>query len=264
MREVVMAELDVEAEVDRVTGALDVEGYARIPGAIDADQVAWARADLEALLSDTPIGRDDFEGRRTRRIYALFAKTRALDALAVHPVVLGVLDRVLGHYALSAPAAISIGPGEQAQPLHPDDAIYPIPRPHAELVVNVMWPLEDFTVANGATRIVAGSHRWDDEQPGPDAVATPVEITAGSALVYLGSAWHGGGANTTDRPRLGVVLHYAVGWLRPVENHTLAVPPEAARTRSPRLQELLGYNIYPPFIGYVDGRHPAKLLAGGD
>ena len=60
--------------------------------------------------------------------------------------------------------------------------------------------------------------------------------------------------------RLGVVLHYASAWLRPVENHVLAVPPDMARTLSPRLQELLGYNIYPPFIGYVDGRHPRKLL----
>src|SRR6202035_5911608 len=97
----------------------------------------------------------------------------------------------------------------------PDDAIYPIPRPHDELVVNVMWPLEDFTEANGATRMVAGSHRWVDQRPGPDTATLGVELQAGSALVYLGSIWHGGGANHTDRPRLGVVLHYAVGWLRP-------------------------------------------------
>jgi len=85
-------------------------------------------------------------------------------------------------------------------------------------------------------------------------------MPAGTALVYLGSVWHGGGANRTDRTRLGVVLHYAAAWLRPVENHVLAVPPEAARSLPARLQELLGYNIYPPFIGYVDGRHPRKLL----
>ena len=54
-------------------------------------------------------------------------------------------------------------PARPRKPLHPDDAIYPVPRPHAELVVNVMWPLEDFTEANGATRVVPGSHRWVDE-----------------------------------------------------------------------------------------------------
>jgi len=246
--------------VEEVVGRLEEDGYATIPGAIDRDQVAWARSELEALVASTPEGRDDFEGHRTRRVYGLFGKTRSLDDLAVHPVVLGVLDRVLGHYQLSAPTGISIGPGETAQALHPDDAIYPLPRPHAELVVNVMWPLQDFTSVNGATRIVPGSHRWTVERPSPDTETITVELAAGTALIYTGSVWHGGGANHSDGNRLGVVLHYAVSWLRPVENHVLVVPPAAASGLSERLQELLGYNIHPPFIGYVDGRHPRKLI----
>jgi ectoine hydroxylase-related dioxygenase (phytanoyl-CoA dioxygenase family) len=249
-----------DSTVDGIVARLDRDGYATVADAIPQDQVAAARADLEAILEHTPPGRDDFEGRRTQRVYALFAKTRALDPLSLHPLVLGVLDRVLGQYQLSAPAGIAIGAGETAQPLHPDDAIYPLARPHAELVVNVMWPLEDFTIANGATRIVPGSHRWTERQPGPDTDTVAIEMPAGTALLYLGSVWHGGGANQTERTRLGVVLHYAVAWLRPVENHVLAVPPDAARALPERLQELLGYNIYPPFIGYVDGRHPRKLI----
>lgn len=247
--------------VEEIVGRLDDTGYALVPDAVDGDVMEAARSELEAIVESTPTGRDDFEGRSTRRVYALFAKTRALDPLALHPTVLAVLDRVLDHFQLSAPAAISIGPGQAAQPLHPDDAIYPIPRPHPELVVNVMWPLQEFTSTNGATVIVPGSHRWgDEERPGPDAATVSVPMPAGSALIYLGSVWHGGGANTTDKPRLGVVLHYAASWLRPVENHVLAVPPALARTLPERLQELLGYNIAPPFIGYVDGRHPRKLL----
>jgi ectoine hydroxylase-related dioxygenase (phytanoyl-CoA dioxygenase family) len=85
-------------------------------------------------------------------------------------------------------------------------------------------------------------------------------MPAGSALIYLGSLWHGGGANRTAQSRSGVVLHYGVAWLRPVENHVLAVPPDVAAGLSPRMQELLGYNICSPFIGYVDGRHPRRLL----
>lgn len=246
--------------VEAIVAELDAAGYATIPDAITPEQVAWARAELTTLAETTPLGRDDFEGRRTRRVYALFAKTRSLDELALHPTVLGVLDRVLGHYQLSAPAGISIGPREVAQPLHPDDAIYPVPRPHPELVVNVMWPLQDFTAANGATRIVAGSHHWIDEQPTPTTPTVTVEMPAGTALLYSGQVWHGGGANRTDASRLGVVLHYGASWLRPVENHVLAVPPDQARDLAVRLQELLGYNVYPPFLGYVDGRHPRVLL----
>jgi ectoine hydroxylase-related dioxygenase (phytanoyl-CoA dioxygenase family) len=246
--------------VEDIVSQLAEDGYALIPGAIQPDQVAWARSELEAIVETTPRGRDDFEGHRTRRVYGLFGKTRSLDALAVHDVVLGVLDRVLGHYQLSAPTGIAIGPGETAQSLHPDDAIYPMPRPHPEVVVNVMWPLQDFTAANGATRIVPGSHRWTDERPGPDTETVTVELPATTALIYTGSVWHGGGANRSDADRLGVVLHYAVSWLRPVENHVLVVPPAAAAGLPERLQELLGYNIHPPFIGYVDGRHPRKLI----
>jgi ectoine hydroxylase-related dioxygenase (phytanoyl-CoA dioxygenase family) len=247
--------------IDEIVDALDRNGYATLPAAIGDEAVASARRDLEAILVNTPTGRDDFEGRHTRRVYGLFAKTRALDVMAIHPVVLGVLDRVLGHYELSAPAAISIGPGEAAQVLHPDDAIYPMPRPHPELVVNVMWPLVEFTDTNGATRLVAGSHRWIDERPGPATRTVVAEVEPGTALVYLGSLWHGGGANRSSDTRLGVVLHYSVAWLRPIENHVLVVPPERAKELDPRLQELLGYNVYPPFVGYVDGRHPRKLLS---
>ena len=248
-------------QAHRIVTELEEHGYATIPDAIGAEQVALARSELEEILVHTPTGRDDFEGRRTKRVYGLFAKTRSLDRMAAHPLVLAVLDQVLGHYQLSAPAGIAIGPGEGAQALHPDDAIYPVARPHGELVVNVMWPLEEFTEANGTTRIVPGSHRWVAERPGPDTGTVAVEMSPGTALFYLGSVWHGGGANRTDRSRLGVVLHYAVGWLRPVETHTLVVPPPVARALPPRLQQLLGYDIHPPFIGYVDGRHPGKLLA---
>jgi ectoine hydroxylase-related dioxygenase (phytanoyl-CoA dioxygenase family) len=249
-----------EAAVDAVVDALDRDGWAVVEDVMAADAIARARSDVDEILAATPYGRDDFEGRKTRRVYALFAKTRTFDGSATHPLVLGVLDRLLGHYQLSAPAGIEIGPGERAQPLHPDDAIYPLTRPHDEIVVNAMWPLCDFTADNGGTVIVPGSHRWANEIPSSATPTITIEMPAGSLLLYRGSLWHGGGANHTDQARLGVVLHYAASWLRPVENHVLVVPPERARDLPERLQELLGYNIHPPFTGYVDGRHPRKLL----
>jgi ectoine hydroxylase-related dioxygenase (phytanoyl-CoA dioxygenase family) len=85
-------------------------------------------------------------------------------------------------------------------------------------------------------------------------------MPAGSAMFYLGTLVHGGGANDTDQPRLGVILEYVAAWLRPQENHCLAVPRSMVRELPERLQELLGYNIYPPFVGYVDGRHPRHVL----
>jgi ectoine hydroxylase-related dioxygenase (phytanoyl-CoA dioxygenase family) len=114
-------------------------------------------------------------------------------------------------------------------------------------------------------RLVAGGHRWaPGRQPAPEDPLLTATMSPGSAMFYLGSLWHGGGANRTGRPRLGVILEYVAGWLRPQENHCLAVPRDIVRHLPERLQELLGYNIYPPFVGYVDGRHPRRVLRAAD
>jgi ectoine hydroxylase-related dioxygenase (phytanoyl-CoA dioxygenase family) len=241
------------------------DGYVIVSGLMTADDLRAARADLARVLEATPTGRNAFEGLATQRVYALFAKTRTFDRAATDPLLLEVLDHILGHYQLSAPVGIRIGPGEQAQPLHRDDAIYPLPQPHPPVVVNTMWPLDEFTEDNGATRFVPGSHRWEPgRQPCARDQVMTATMTPGSVMFYLGSLWHGGGANRTGRPRLGVILEYAAAWLRPQENHCLAVPRGVVRQLPERLQELLGYNIYPPFVGYVDGSHPRKVLSAGD
>jgi ectoine hydroxylase-related dioxygenase (phytanoyl-CoA dioxygenase family) len=244
-----------------VARRLTSDGYVIVSGLMNEADIGAARADLGRILDTTPTGRNAFEGFATQRVYALFAKTRTFDRAAMHPLLLEVLDQVLGHYQLSAPVGIRIGPGEHAQVLHTDDAIYPLPQPHPPVVVNTMWPLDEFTEDNGATRFVAGSHRWEPgrEPAAGDPVLTAA-MTPGSVMFYLGSLWHGGGANNTSRPRLGVILEYAVAWLRPQENHCLAVPRSVVRQLPGRLQELLGYNIYPPFLGNVDGRHPRRVL----
>ena len=251
-----------EATVDSVAAGLEADGYVVVEGVLPPDEVAAVRADLRSVLDRTPTGRNDFEGFATRRVYALFAKTRAFDGPATNPLLLGVLDRMLGPSQLSAPVGIQIGPGEKAQVLHRDDSIYPLPEPHPEVVLNTMWPFDDFTEENGATRLVPGSHR--SAVPPGEAGAIVAEMPAGSAMFYLGSLWHGGGANRTDRPRLGVILEYAAAWLRPQENHLLAVPRDVVARLPKQLQELLGYNIYPPFVGYVDGHHPRRVLQGSD
>jgi ectoine hydroxylase-related dioxygenase (phytanoyl-CoA dioxygenase family) len=256
--------LEPDASPGAVDASLDEHGYALIERVLAPDDVARRLAVLDALFTATPAGRNAFEGYRTQRIYALFAKTRAFDDLAVHPLLVAALDHALGeHYQFSAPVALRIGPGEAAQVLHRDEDIYPIPRPHPPVVLNSMWALCDFTAGNGATRLVPGSHRWagDDDRWPDESDTVAAEMPAGSVLIYHGGLWHGGGANSTDAPRPGLLLEYVVSWLRPQETQLVAVPPEVVRTLPERLAELLGYNVYPPFLGYVDGRHPRRALA---
>ena len=164
-------------------------------------------------------------------------------------------------YLLNTAQLIEIRPGETAQPLHRDeDAWSPMPKMKSILEVEAMFALTDFTKANGATQVVPGSHMWrPDRKPKPEEILR-AEMPAGSALFYLGSALHGGGANTTeDVRRRGMFLGYVVGWLRTEENIFLTVPMEAAKAMPIRVQELLGYK--PHFaLGVVDVGSPMALL----
>src|SRR5262250_1847535 len=176
----VMATMPATATSQDVARRLTDDGYVVVTGMMTPDGVQSARADLDRVLRT---GRNSFEGFDTQRIYALFAETRMFDALATDPLLLGVLDQVLGHYQLSAPVGICIGPGEKAQILHRDDAVYPVPEPHPPLVVNTMWPLEEFTADNGATRFIPRSHRWGrGRRPGPDDPVETAVMSPGSAL----------------------------------------------------------------------------------
>jgi ectoine hydroxylase-related dioxygenase (phytanoyl-CoA dioxygenase family) len=256
----------VAFDCEPIIEALRADGYAICEGVLEPERIADMHSELDAILEQTPEGRNEFEGYSTRRIYRLFAKTRAFDDLAADPVLLGVVEAMIGPAQLSAPTGIQIGAGEPEQMWHRDDSIYPLPQPHGEVVMNTMWAFDDFTLDNGATRFAIGSHRWEPGRtPGEGDVVTRAVMPAGSVAFYLGSIWHGGGANHTNIPRLGVILEYAAAWLRPQENHVIGVPPEVVATLPARLQELLGYNIFPPFMGYVDGRHPRRFLpAVGD
>lgn len=244
-----------------IIDGLRADGYVICDGVLDAERVSTTRAELAGILDATPGGRNEFEGFSTRRIYNLFGKTRRFDDLATDSVLLEVVDAMIGPSQLSAPTGIQIGPGEPEQIWHHDDAIYPLPQPHDEVVLNTMWAFDDFTIDNGATRFAAGSNDWEPGRlPTTDDPVERAVMSAGSVAFYTGSIWHGGGANHTDAPRLGVILEYAAAWLRPQENHVIGVPPDTMATLPSKLQELLGYNIYPPFVGYVDGRHPQRFL----
>jgi len=239
-----------------VLSDLDEFGYAIMENYISNEQADSIKSELMDLFRYS--GRNKFEGFKTKRLYGLFGKTRVLDSLAVDPLILKVAEYILQteNFLLSAPTGILINPDETSQLLHRDDGKYPLTRPHEDVIFNTMWALDEFTEFNGSTVLLPGSHTDDDlSRPSIQAL-----MPKGSVLLYRGSVWHGGGANTTDTSRLGVILEYCAGWLRPQENHILVVPKEIVKQLDSRLQELLGYSVERPFIGYVNGSHPKKSL----
>jgi ectoine hydroxylase-related dioxygenase (phytanoyl-CoA dioxygenase family) len=252
------------ATLDGHADAITRDGYTIIEDAIERELVDALSADLRRLEDGLAVEPSDnsFEGAHTIRIYNLLAFGALYEAIPVHDHVLPLVERVLDVGCLvSSLSSISILPGETAQPIHADDQLIPLPKPHVPTVCNSMWALTEFTEANGATRIVPGSHLADcsPEYGSPyDSVAA--EMPAGSVLVWHGSLWHGGGANTTDQRRVGIAMNYCAGWIRQQENQQLGIPREVAAGFSPRLRQLCGFGIYSGLIGHINKHDPAEML----
>jgi ectoine hydroxylase-related dioxygenase (phytanoyl-CoA dioxygenase family) len=243
------------------------DGYTIVEDAIDAELVAALTDDLARLEAELKIepSPNSFEGANTLRVYNLLAHGELWQRVPVHESVLPVVEGVLDAGCLiSSLSSVNIGPEETAQPIHADDMLIPIPKPHPPTVCNSMWALTDFTDANGATRIIPESHLRDHSpdygQP-YDSIAA--EMPRGGVLIWHGSLWHGGGANQTAERRIGIAMNYCAGYIRQQENQQLGLAPSLVRTFSPRLQELVGYGIYNGLIGHIDKHSPADLLSDG-
>jgi ectoine hydroxylase-related dioxygenase (phytanoyl-CoA dioxygenase family) len=244
------------------------DGYAILPDVIDASLRRDLLAALETLEESLVVAPadNDFEGRQTVRIYNLLARGDVFAKVPVHPAVLPVVEGVLDRGCLvSSLSSIAIGPDETAQPIHADDQLMPLAKPHAPTVCNTMWALTDFTEANGATRLVPRTHLAETSPDfGRHYDSIPAEMPAGSVLVWHGSLWHGGGANTTTERRVGIAMNYCAGWVRQQENQQLGIPLDIVRGFEPRLRELCGFTPYNGLIGHIDKHSPASLLLAGD
>ncbi len=243
---------------------IDRDGYTILEQVLEPELVDALTADLrrlEELYGVIPAD-NSFEGSRTVRIYNLLALGKVYEAIPVHAEVLPIVEQVLDPGCLiSSLSSISIDPGETAQPIHADDQLIPLTKPHEPTVCNTMWALTDFTEANGATRVIPGSHLRDHSPDyGKPYDSVPAEMPKGSVLVWHGSLWHGGGANATDERRVGVAMNYCAGFIRQQENQQLGIPREIAAGFAPRLRELCGYGIYNGLIGHIDKRNPAEML----
>ncbi len=88
-------------------------------------------------------------------------------------------------------------------------------------------------------------------------------MQAGSVIFFAGSLLHRGGANRSSASRRAFSHQYCEPWASQQEHFTLSIPRERAKAMSPRLRQMLGYSIHPPFMGQIAGRHPEKALADG-
>jgi ectoine hydroxylase-related dioxygenase (phytanoyl-CoA dioxygenase family) len=260
--------MDASAAPEKVAEMLARDGACIVERLVSPELMDRLKGEILPWLQATRPGPDRFSGRNTRRTGGLIARSETARDLVRHPLVLATAKQVLHrarNFQLHLTQVIAIGPGEPAQAIHRDQwafDFFPFPSGY-EVQCNTLWAMTDFTDANGATRLVPGSHRAADRLEFTNDETVPAEMPAGSLLLYTGSLYHGGGANRSDAVRDGINLTYAVSWLRQEENQYLSVPAEVARTLPEPLLRLLGYARGAYALGYVDDlRDPLDVLLG--
>lgn len=249
------------APVEDIIAATRKDGGAVVRNLV-SDELADAVASelREYLDTHGDKSRSDFVGHKTNRCHVVLGQSESAIDLIAHDMLLAVADDILlphcESYQIGSLTAIEIGPGQGAQQLHRDDSMYPVQIPGLETQISCMWALTDFTEENGATRVVPGSHQAASSGVYADLTdEEPAIMPKGSALFYLGSAWHGGGENRSDAARMGLINTYSLGWLRQEVNQYLNVPIELVHTLDERMRRLLGYTTH-----YKVGGHLGKYF----
>jgi len=257
---------DLSTATDRWAAELLAHGYCIIPDLLPQSTIAALDADLATTFDRTPFCQGGFYGETTKRFGRLLARSERTAALVQHETILALATRILSPWCdtiqLNVAQAIAVHPGAPAQLPHRDQDMWRGPVGEIEYLVNVIWPLTPFAAENGATIVWPDSHGARALEPEPKALPLPAAMAPGSALVFLGSALHGAGANRTDQVRRGIVIGYSLGWLKPYENQWLAYPPPVARRFSPELAALIGYRQHRPNLGNYEGQCPSILLQG--
>ena len=246
---------------------LRADGYVVFERLLDNEIIDQVCDELEPWFEMTPRCQGDFYGWNTTRFGSVLIKSGASHALVLNELMLSIMGEVLGPhcdwYQLNLSQGIRIHPGERQQVPHRDEEMWPCAKSGVEYLVNVMWALTDFTTANGATLLWPRSHLRALDRKVEPMQAQIAAMPRGSALVYLGSITHCGGANRSLAPRTGLIFSYSLGWLKQYENAFLAYPPAVAKRFSKDIRNLLGYRIHRPNLGGYEGQDPAVLFETG-
>lgn len=257
--------LDLSEKIARNARDLLDHGWCILPNALPPAQIHALDDALAGDFAATPFSDGGFYGTTTKRFSRLLTRAPGAAALVQHRWILGIVEMVLAPWCeciqLNTTQAIAVHPGAPAQLPHRDQDMWRGPVGEIEYLVNVMWPLTDFTEANGATRVWPRSH-GASALTETDGASFSAEMPPGAALLFLGSTLHGAGANRSQDVRRGIVVGYALGWLKPYENQWLAYPPEVARAFPSDLAALVGYRQHRPNLGNFEGQCPSVLLDG--
>ncbi len=244
-----------DAPTHEIFDALARDGGVIVDDFAHAATLAVLEADYRRALDGVPWGNTEaglepnrFFGLRTKRLHGLLEKSKAFAEVISSELPRAMCARFLGpntrEYRISTGELMAIGRAEDRQALHRDaDSWNRFPDPRPEILVSVNLALTDFREENGATVVVPGSHAWPrSRRPTEDDAIAFAVMPRGSALLYSGDVWHGGGANRTDELRIGLYWGYLLSWLRPLEDHLVTNGRAALEAAPEKARRLLGYD----------------------
>ena len=273
--------LDVDTPAEQVAAALEADGAVIVHDLLPTDVVQAINAEVDPYVAAAdPDMRHlnpgvQFFHAQTRHVSGLAGKSPTFATeVMIHPLLMSLCDTILGpscaRYQLNLAHLLERLPGATDQFWHQDELVWNlVPEPKPELQLASVIALVEFTADNGATRVFPGSNHWEAGRYPADEQPEIAVMPAGSAILYLGSTFHGGGAHTGTAPRRGVHLSYTLGWLRTEENNYLAVPPEIACELPRECQEVLGYAVHDAiergggYLGMLDMRDPVVMFEEG-
>lgn len=240
--------------VENILSTLNRDGGLILEDLLSAEQLARLRSELDPYIFATQTGRDDFGGVKTTRTGALIARSQMARELAINPLVLAIVGGFLGpsaeRFQLHISQVIRLMPGQPAQPLHRDQWAWSRALQHLDAELSFITAVTEFTAENGATLAVPGSGTWPDDRRAKREEICQAVMKPGSAIVYSGRMFHGGGENRSSSDRIGMQLSYTLGWLRQEENQYLSCPPDIARTLPREVTRLIGYDMGRYALGY--------------
>lgn len=241
-----------QAQLEVHRSQVEEQGFTVLHDVLDADRIAALRDRVREIERDTLEGLLPGE-REDETSFLRTAGLLGIDPIfwdvPIHSEVTQLVERVLGpDFLLSTFSAIDLKPNQSTiQPLHPDDALVPLARPHDRPIgCTCMFVITEFNAQTGGTRLLPGSHRdpldllWSQDPAKLEAVVQP-DLKPGSVLVFDHAIFHGAADNHSDEWRLGLQVSYHAGWIRPYTNWFLSIPREEAAQLPQKLTDLLGY-----------------------
>lgn len=231
------------------------QGFTIVENVFSKERAETFAARVREIERDTlrPLGADEKEEDSSFfRTAGLLRLDPMFWDIPIDPVVSNIVEDVLGpDYLLSTFTGIDLKPRSgTVQPLHPDDALVPVPRPHVKPIgCTVMWVVTPFNKSTGGTRLLPGSHRepldllfnQDDERL---AQTVQPDLKPGTVIIFDHALFHGAADNPSDDWRLGLQVSYHAGWVRPYTNWFRTIPIEEVRAFPEALRDLLGYKTY--------------------